>query len=340
MMSTVSSTSSTVAAPSPPPVRPVLAEAVDLARSAAVELAEGPVGAHLGVHDEPGTDGAAATHRFAADRPGYQGWEWAVVVAAVPDGTVASVSEVVLLPGAQALVSPTWLPWEERVRPGDLGPGDLLPPPADDPRLVPGYLAGDDPAVEELATEVGLGRRQVMSRDGRLDAAERWFDGEGGPNADVARVTVLGCGTCGFYLPLAGSLRAAFGVCGNEMASDGKVVHAEFGCGAHSDVVVEHLVATPVSDRVHDDGGVELVAMPRVTEPSGAAERDPAEAPLPDPGTPAPAEPPAVPPQVEPGLPDPDPDDFPPAATPEPADPDAPVDPQTPIEPDEPTRSE
>jgi len=265
-----------------PTVRPVLAAAVELARAAVVELGQGPVGPHLGVHAEPDPDGAAATHRFAAELAGYRGWEWAVVVAAAPDATAATVSEVVALPGADALVSPTWLPWEERVRAGDLGPGDLLPPPVDDPRLVPGYLASDDPAVEEVALEVGLGRRRVMSRDGRLDAAERWFEGTSGPAADVAVAATLPCGTCGFYLPLAGSLRAAFGVCGNELAADGRVVHTEYGCGAHSDTVVADGAATPVTELVRDDSQLDLVepaAAPQPAEPDQAAELDQAAEP-------------------------------------------------------------
>lgn len=240
-------------------LRPVLADAVAQARSAAEELGRTTVGEHLGVRAEPDSVGAAATHRFAAALPGYRGWEWSVVVAAAPDAESATVSEVVLLPGPDALVSPVWLPWEERVRAGDLGPGDLLPPPADDPRLVPGYLVSDDPAVQDVARDVGLGRRQVLSREGRLDAAQRWFDGPRGPLADVAVAVSLQCGTCGFYLPLAGSLRAAFGVCGNEFADDGQVVHVEHGCGAHSDTVVAEMAATPVSALVHDDSQLDVV---------------------------------------------------------------------------------
>ena len=145
-----------------------------------------------------------------------------------------------LLPGDQALLAPAWVPWSERVRPGDLGPGDLLPPKPDDPRLVPGYVQSDDPAVEDVAFEFGLGRERVLSREGRLDAADRWQTGDGGPNTAMARNAPGRCGTCGFLLPLAGSLRAGFGVCGNEMASaDGRVVSVEYGCGAHSEALIE-----------------------------------------------------------------------------------------------------
>jgi hypothetical protein len=309
-------------------VRPVLAGAVDLARAAAVDLGEGAVGAHLGVRDE---DGDSATHRFAAELAGYHGWEWSVVVAACPEDERATVSEVVLLPGADALVSPGWLPWEERVRAGDLGPGDLLPPPADDPRLVPGYLASDDPAVEEVALQVGLGRRQVMSREGRLDAADRWFSGDGGPGAPVAVAAEQHCGTCGFYLPLGGSLRAAFGVCGNEMSADGRVVHAEHGCGAHSDTVVAELAATPVSELSHDDDLLDIVAVVRAEVPATETV----------PGEPIPAQAPEVVPPGSPEVqPDPAPAEISPQGTPTPAEPGAPLDPATPIEPDEPSRAE
>ena len=56
-----------------------------------------------------------------------------------------TVSEVVLLPGPEALVAPEWVPWQQRIQAGDLGVGDLMPTEAGDPRLVPGYLESDDP---------------------------------------------------------------------------------------------------------------------------------------------------------------------------------------------------
>ena len=38
-----------------------------------------------------------------------------------------------------------------------------------------------------------------------------------------------------FFLPMAGTLRAVFGVCSNEWSpSDGQVVSLDHGCGAHS----------------------------------------------------------------------------------------------------------
>lgn len=241
----------------------LLAAAVDLARAAAVDEAAfdvGPaaaadaVGEHMGTTGEPG-DEAALTHFFATTHGGYHGWRWSVTLACAGPGEPVTVSEVVLLPGPDALVAPPWVPWNERVRAGDLGVGDLLPALPDDERLVPGYVRSDDPAVEEVAVEIGLGRTRVLSRAGRLDAAARWQDGPRGPSAQMARSAPGVCGTCGFFVPLAGSLRAGFGVCANEFSpGDGAVVAVEFGCGAHSDVAVEPGSPVQVAALVYDDG--------------------------------------------------------------------------------------
>lgn len=238
-------------------MRPLLANAADLARAALAGQDPGAVGEHLGVTAED--DGTAATHRFAAVLPGYRGWQWAVVVAAAPGADYATVSELALLPGPGALRAPDWVPWEQRVRPGDLAPGDLLAAPPEDPRLVPGYVANGDPEIDELALETGLGRRQVLSQEGRAEAAERWFAGDFGPSSEMARSAPASCGTCGFFLPVAGSLRAAFGVCANAFAADGRVVHAAYGCGAHSDTELPAGAGSP-RYAAFDDAAVEVIA--------------------------------------------------------------------------------
>jgi hypothetical protein len=231
----------------------VLAGAVDLARAAAEDVGGDSVGEHLGVDD--GGE-RVATHRFAAALPGYRGWHWAVTVARAPRAKAATVDEVVLLPGPDAVLAPAWVPWSERLQPGDLGPGDLLPASADDPRLVPAYVDSGDPAVEEVAEELGLGRVRVLSRDGRADAAARWYAGDGGPDTPTARQAPGRCGTCGFLVALAGSLRAGFGVCANEITPvDGRVVSVEFGCGAHSEATAGLGPAVePPAEVVYDDG--------------------------------------------------------------------------------------
>lgn len=236
----------------------VLMGAVDLARSAIVdasgEAAEDQVGEYLGASFD---DLTAATHRFLANMPGYQGWQWAVVVAAYPGADHATVSEVVLVPGPTALLAPKWVPWHERVQPGDLGPGDLLAPPPNDPRLVPGFLSSGDEELDELAGEIGLGRKQVLSDLGRVDSAQRWYEGDYGPGSAMAKSTRKVCRDCGFYLPLAGSLGRMFGVCANDMSADGHVVADEYGCGAHSDTPPAAQIGSPLFEPF-DDGVIDL----------------------------------------------------------------------------------
>jgi Protein of unknown function (DUF3027) len=237
----------------------VLTGAVDAARAAVEEFSGAEaVGDYLGVTYE---DPDAATHRFLAHLPGYQGWQWAAVVAAYPGADHATISEVVLVPGPTALLAPDWVPWEQRVRPGDLSPGDLLAPAADDPRLVPGYTASGDSQVDETAAEVGLGRRWVMGPWGRLEAAERWHTGDFGPESAMARSTKRVCRDCGFFLPLAGALGAMFGVCGNELSADGHVVDKQYGCGAHSDTPPPAGTGSPMYEP-YDDGVLDVVEAP------------------------------------------------------------------------------
>ena len=240
----------------------VCAAAVDVAR-AALEGTDldpgGMVGDHLGAVAEAER---LVTHLFECLLPGYRGWRYAATVTRIPRSKNVTVCETVLLPGPDAILAPSWVPWEDRVRPGDLGVGDLMPTLPDDDRLVPAYLESDDPAVEEVASEAGLGRPRVMSRDGRLDCAERWYEGEHGPGAEIAKAAPRDarCGTCGFYLPVAGSLRALFGVCGNLYApDDGRAVSADHGCGAHSEVVAESAPVVEALTTIYDDASVERV---------------------------------------------------------------------------------
>lgn len=241
----------------------VFTGAADQAKAAVAEFS-GPemLGDYLGVsYEDPNT----ATHRFLAHLPGYQGWQWAVVVAAYPGADHATISEVVLVPGPTALLAPEWVPWEQRVRPGDLSPGDLLAPAADDPRLVPGYLSSGDPQIDETAAEIGLGRRWVMSAEGRSDAAERWHTGDYGPDSAMARSTKRVCCDCGFFLSLEGSLGTMFGVCGNELSADGHIVDKRYGCGAHSDTPAPAGTGSPAYEP-YDDGVLDVTEAP--TEPS------------------------------------------------------------------------
>jgi hypothetical protein len=269
-----------------PELATVLNGAVDVARAAIAEgSGDDTVGDYLGVGYE---DPTSATHRFLAHLPGYQGWQWAVVVASYPGADHATVSEVVLVPGPESLLAPEWLPWDQRIRPGDLGPGDLLAPSSGDPRLVPGFMSSGDPQVDETAAEVGLGRRQVMGLWGRGEAAQRWHDGDYGPRAQMAQSTKRVCRDCGFFLPLAGSLGVMFGVCGNELSADGRVVDFEYGCGAHSDTPAPAGSGSPIYDP-YDDSVLDVSEKP-AEKPVDEAVEAPAAEPEPE----AVAEPEAV----------------------------------------------
>lgn len=220
-----------------PAVDPACADAVETARSAAEETARpGQVGEHVGIE----ADGdRMVTHHFECLDPAYRGWRWSVTVVRAARAKTVTVNESVLLPGPDALLAPEWLPWRERLRPGDLGIGDLLPTPKHDERLAPGFTETDEDVDRQAFWELGLGRPRVLSRSGRDAAAERWYESESGPDAPIAEAAPAQCSTCGFYVPLAGALRSVFGVCANELApDDGNVVSADHGCGAHSEAVV------------------------------------------------------------------------------------------------------
>jgi len=234
-------------------------EAVAVARAAAESIAErGTVGDHLGMQMD---DERLATHFFACEAGAYPGWRWAITLARVPRGKVATVCETNLVPGEGALLSPEWLPYAERLAPGDLSAGDVLPYKEDDPLLEPGFEATGDEEVDELAAyELGLGRKRVLSAEGREAAAQRWYDGENGPHADVAEKAPAPCSTCGYFLPMAGALRSFFGVCANAWSpSDGRVVSLDHGCGAHSEVDAEPAEPLQVGQPIIDEIAYDLV---------------------------------------------------------------------------------
>ncbi|MEV7087632.1 DUF3027 domain-containing protein [Streptomyces sp. NPDC093085] len=262
------------------------AEAVDLARAAAEEAAAPGV---VGEHVTAVADGdRVVTHFFECKEPGYRGWRWAVTVARASRAKHVTLDETVLLPGPDSLLAPEWVPWSERLRPGDMGPGDLLPTEAEDLRLEPGYSGEDTPppnsvvpevtpqnladlveaedaapsadaadaadsvgtpaddtlsaptrgTIAAVAEELGMRRARVLSRYGLHVAADRW-DESFGAKTPMAQAAPAPCVSCGFLLPLAGSLRQAFGVCANEFSpADGRVVSLAYGCGGHSEAAV------------------------------------------------------------------------------------------------------
>lgn len=238
-------------------LREQLAAGSEVARRAIAEFAGSGVGDYLGSAVE---EDFTTTHRFVAELTGYRGWYWACVLALVPGGEL-TVDEIALLPGSEALVAPEWVPWEKRVRAGDLGAGDLLPPSDDDERLVPGHTLTGDERLDELTGPIGLGREQHLSPEGRAMAAQRWT-AERGPDSEIARSAKHSCHTCGFLLPLEGQLSRMFGVCANEYSADGQVVHLQYGCGAHSSVEAPKSTASEIPE-AYDDSAVDVVVLPQ-----------------------------------------------------------------------------
>lgn len=98
-----------------PKLDPLLAADTGTARTAILEVApEEEVGGHASVKAE---DDRVVTHLFESNIRGYKGWQWFAVLARVPRGKVATVSEVGLLPSDRSVLAPKWIPWAERVRP-------------------------------------------------------------------------------------------------------------------------------------------------------------------------------------------------------------------------------
>lgn len=233
------------------------ADAADVAREALDETGAEGVGDYVDAVNE---GDRLVTHLFECNLSGYKGWHWAVVVTRAPRARKVTVCETALLPGHDAISAPVWVPWSERLAPGDVGVGDLLPTAPDDDRLMPSYTYSDDDGVEDIAFELGVGRTRVMNREGRMETAQRWYEGDSGPEAEISTSAPADarCGTCGFFLPLAGSMRQAFGVCGNLYATDdARAVSADHGCGAHSEVLVAAEGPVEHLETVYDDNAVE-----------------------------------------------------------------------------------
>lgn len=221
--------------------------AVGQAYAAAVEAAGVTgVGDHVGAQ----ADGErVVTHFFACPHPGYDGWQWSVTVARASRARVVTIDEVVLLPGADALRPPAWVPWADRIEHGDVTPGLLMPAGPDDERLEPGFTGGEQAAdadtaeqslVRAMVAELGLGRERVLSPIGRDEAVERWLVNDSGPDNQLTKLAPGVCETCGFFVRLQGELGVLFGACTNAFSpSDAAVVSVDHGCGAHSNVPVE-----------------------------------------------------------------------------------------------------
>ena len=216
-------------------------DAEDLARSAARGDAEKPsqVGNFISVEFDD--EDRVASYLFDADIQGYKGWRWCVTVAKVDASAQPTVCDVVVLPGPDSLMAPEWIEYKDRILPEDIQPGVIVPSVLDDTRLVPGAnaLVQDEDLDAAQIYELGLARPRVLSIEGRDQASKRWYTGDRGPSTPLAQNAPKPCQSCGFFIPIAGSLRASFGVCANAIApDDARVVSVDHGCGAHSEATL------------------------------------------------------------------------------------------------------
>ena len=214
---------------------------LELARSAAIADAGSAdlVGADVSV--EIDDDGRVETYLFEAHLAGYKGWRWCVTIAIVDKKSEPTICDVVVLPGPEALLAPEWVAYRDRIQPGDVGVGDIVPSSLDDTRLVPSVhsLIADEELDAMQVFELGLGRARVMSIEGRDQASKRWYESDRGPQSPIAQSAPKPCSSCAFFLPIAGSLRASFGVCANAISpEDARVVSVDHGCGAHSEATL------------------------------------------------------------------------------------------------------
>jgi hypothetical protein len=214
---------------------------LELARSAAIADAGNSESVGADVSVEIDDDARVETYLFEANLAGYKGWRWCVTVAIVDKKSEPTICDVVLLPGPDALVAPEWIPYRDRIQPGDVGVGDIVPSALDDTRLVPSVhsLIADEDLDAMQVFDLGLGRARVMSIEGRDQASKRWYESDRGPQSPIAQSAPKPCSSCAFFLPIAGSLRAAFGVCANAISpEDARVVSVDHGCGAHSEATL------------------------------------------------------------------------------------------------------
>jgi hypothetical protein len=216
-------------------------DAQTVARDAA--LADAELATQVGdfVSVDYDDENRVATYLFAADIAGYRGWRWCITVAKVDIDATPTVCDVVILPGPDSLLAPDHIPYMDRILPEDITPGVIVPSVLEDTRLVPGTnaLVQDEDLDATETFDLGLMRPRVLSIEGRDQASKRWYLGDRGPNSPLAQGAPKPCASCGFFIPIAGSLRSAFGVCANAIApDDARVVSVDHGCGAHSEATL------------------------------------------------------------------------------------------------------
>jgi hypothetical protein len=130
-----------------------------LAEKAAKESAPtNGVGKFLGISTE---DKDTTSYRFESKLAGYVGWEWNVVIFQGKKSDPATVSEVLLLPGKESIVAPSWVPWSERRAELEKNKVEQLP------------LADLEVAVDSEADSKDAGKRPPLGKRLRKRLAKK-----------------------------------------------------------------------------------------------------------------------------------------------------------------------
>ena len=115
---------------------------------------------------------------------------------------------------------------------------------------------------EDAVETFRLTRKRVMTAQAIAQTAKRWYAGQHGPKSLSTKIADgKACSSCGFMIPLAGSLGNMFGVCANMWSpDDGRVVALDHGCGEHSEIAPPEPSQLWVqSEPAYDDYHIEIV---------------------------------------------------------------------------------
>ena len=106
--------------------------------------------------------------RFESRVRGYEGWQWSVTLYHDVELDHWTVNESSLVPTDKALRPPKWIPWKDRLEPGDLAVTDSIGTDPDDPRMEEGFRKTQDAETSDdtddkpsVADETEIGRAHV-----------------------------------------------------------------------------------------------------------------------------------------------------------------------------------
>jgi hypothetical protein len=86
---------------------------LELAQSALAEFSDGSYGQMI---SQTELEKSVIEFRFDCTKRGYKSWHWVVTLTQPDKRKPATVSEVTLMAGPDALLAPEWIPWAERLK--------------------------------------------------------------------------------------------------------------------------------------------------------------------------------------------------------------------------------